>query len=108
MRTFFRGDYPRRSRPRRSVGRAGGWVAGVWPGPRARSCRVQNVVHGAPGAPGAAVGPGRVAFSGEGVAVPAVEGEAAAQFALFARLFVAVPLRAGFGAVSVVGVGAFA
>ena len=65
----------------------------------------KNVVHGAPGA---AVGSGRGAFPGEGVAVPAVEGEAAAQFALFARLFVAVPLRAGFGAVSVVGVGAFA
>ena len=65
----------------------------------------KNVVHGAPGA---AVGSGRVAFPGEGVAVPAVEGEAAAQFALFARLFVAVPLRAGFGAVAMVGVGAFA
>ena len=62
-------------------------------------------MHGAPGA--AAVGLGRSAFPGEGVAVPAVEGEAAAQFALFACLFVVVPLRAGFGAFSMVGVGAF-
>ena len=65
----------------------------------------EDVVHGAPGA--AAVGLGRGSFPGEGVAVPAVEGETAAQFALFTRLFVVVPLRAGFGAFSVVGVGAF-
>ena len=66
----------------------------------------EDVVHGAPGA--AAVGLGRGAFPREGVAVPAVEGEAAAQFALFTCLFVVVPLRAGFGAFSVVGVGVFA
>ena len=64
----------------------------------------KKVVHGAPGA---AVGSGRVAFPGEGVAVPAVEGEAAAQFALFARLLVAVPLQAGFGVVLMVDVGGF-
>ena len=66
----------------------------------------KNVVQAPPGA-AAVVGPGRGAFPGEGVAVPAVEGEAAAQFALFTRLFVVVPLRAGFGAFSMVGVGAF-
>ena len=36
------------------------------------------------------------AFPGQGVAVPAIEGEVAALLALFARLFVAVPLRALF------------
>ena len=59
------------------------------------------------GAPCAAVGLGRGAFPRQGVAVPAVESEAAAQFALLACLFVVVPLRAGFGAFSVVGVGVF-
>ena len=46
-----------------------------------------------------AVGLRRAAFPGQGVAVPAEQGETAPQFALFARLFVAVPLRAGFASV---------
>ena len=46
-----------------------------------------------------AIGLGRAAFPGQGVAVPAIGGEVAAQLALFARLFVAVPLRAGFASV---------
>ena len=43
-----------------------------------------------------AVGLCGAAFPGQGVAVPAEQGETAPQFALFARLFVAVPLRACF------------
>ena len=70
-------------------------------GHRHEAAGFKNVVHGAPSA--TAVGLGRGAFPREGVAVPAVEGEAAAQFALFAGLFVVVPLRAGFGAVPMVG-----
>ena len=46
-----------------------------------------------------AVGLRGAAFPGQGVAVPAEQGEAAPQFPLFARLFVAVPLRAGFASV---------
>ena len=46
-----------------------------------------------------AVGLRGAAFPGEGVAVPAIEGEVAALLALFARLFVAVPLRASFASV---------
>ena len=47
------------------------------------------------------------AFPGEGVAVPAEQGETAPQFALFAGLFVLVPLRARFVSVWVVGIGVF-
>ena len=46
-----------------------------------------------------AIGLRGAAFPGQGVAVPAEQGEAAPQFPLFARLFVAVPLRAGFASV---------
>ena len=54
-----------------------------------------------------AIGLGRAAFPGQGVAVPTEEGEAATQFTLFSRLFVLVPLRAGFRAIAVVGIGVF-
>ena len=54
-----------------------------------------------------AIGLGRATFPGQGVAVPTEQGEAAAQFPLFARLFVLVPVRAGFRAMLVVGVGVF-
>ena len=52
-----------------------------------------------------AIGLGRAAFPGQGVAVPAKQGEAATQFALFTRLFVLVPVRAGFRSMLVVAVG---
>lgn len=64
----------------------------------------EQVVHGAASA---AFVLGRAAFPGEVVAVPAVQGEAAAEFSLSACLFVAVPLGAGFGATFVVGAGVF-
>ena len=54
-----------------------------------------------------AIGLGRAAFPGQGVAVPTEEGEAATQFTLFAGLFVLVPVRAGFRSMLVVGVGVF-
>jgi hypothetical protein len=50
---------------------------------------------------------GGAAFPGEGVAVPAVQGEAAAQFLFFTGVFVLVPAGAGFGAWSVMGFGVF-
>jgi len=46
-----------------------------------------------------AVGLLGAAFPGEGLAVPAEQDEVAPQFPLFARLFVAVPLRARFASV---------
>ena len=46
-----------------------------------------------------AVGLCGAAFPGQSVAVPAEQDEAAPQFPLFARLFVAVPLRARFASV---------
>ena len=49
----------------------------------------------------------RAAFPGEGVAVQAEQCETAPQFALFAGLFVLVPLQARFASVWVVGVGVF-
>ena len=54
-----------------------------------------------------AIGLGRAAFPGQGVAVPTEEGEAATQFTLFACPFVLVPVRTGFRAMLVVSVGVF-
>ena len=54
-----------------------------------------------------AIGLGRAAFPGQGVAVPTEEGEAATKFALFACPFVLVPVRTGFRAMLVVSVGVF-
>ena len=54
-----------------------------------------------------AIGLCGAAFPGQSVAVPAEQGETAPQFALFAGLFVLVPLRARFVSVWVVGVGVF-
>ena len=86
-----------------SVGPAGASAGGAGPGPQGRRCRVRR----GSGRFCRAIGLRGAALPGEGVAVPAEQGEAAPQFALFARLFVAVPLRAGFASVQVVGVGVF-
>ena len=93
-----------RRRLRSSAAPTGGSVDDAWPEPRARRCRVRRG-SGLFYPPCHRPGPG--CFPRPGVAVPTEQGEAAAQFTLFARLFVLVPVRAGFRAMLVVGVGVF-